>query len=219
MAKSFNPIEHYPDRWRELKEIQAICKTDTHNGGTYSELTEFSYGELKTYTCGNLTSDDTAVHTLGHLWGLMEQELNNAFILPYGDKPGLDNYACSRWERMLGIKVSNEASLDDRQFAIYTRLFQMIPYSLENIRNTLVSLLGEDKTTITADVENQTVKVVLTLSSRFKSESIKELMENIVPANMILVVDVDNTTHEDLEKYTHEQLEPYTHEQITITEL
>ena len=197
MAKSFNPIEHYPDRWRELKEIKAISNTD---------IAPVSDGELE-------------VHTLQHIWDCIEQELNNAFILSFGDNPGMDEYACSRWEKMLGIKPSNEASLDDRQFVIYTRLFQMTPYSLENIRKMINSILGDESTTIDPDVEHQIIKIVLSLSSRFKRDAIKELMENIVPANMILIVDVDNTTHEDLEKYTHEYLEKYTHEEITITEL
>lgn len=197
MEKSFSPIEHYPDRWRKLKEIQAISNTDVVP----------------------LPNDGVDVHTLQHLWSCMEQELNNAFITTSGDNPGADEHACSRWEKMLGIIPSNEATLDDRQFAIYTRLFQMVPYTYEKIRNTLASILGEEKTTIDIDVENQTVKVIMTLGSRFKIDSIGELMDSIVPANMILIMDIDHTTHDDLSKYAHDELTPYTHEEIRITEL
>lgn len=197
MARSFTPLEHYPDRWRELKEIHAISDTD-----------------ILPLSDGNVD-----VHTLQHIWDCLDKELNNAFIISYGENEGADEYACSRWESMLGIKPLNGASLDDRQFTIYTRLFQMTPYSLEKIERLLEAILGEKQTSITPNVETQTVKVVLSLSSRFKIDAITELMEAIVPANMILIIDVDNTTHRDLAKYTHEQLEPYTHQEITITEL
>lgn len=191
MVKSFNLIEHYPDRWRELKEIQAICDTDV---------------------------DGIDIHTLQSLWDCMEQELNNSFILPYDNHEGMDEYTCSRWEKMLGITPSPLAETSDRQFAIYTRLLQMTPYSDENVNKTLNSILGEDEYERDIDTESLTYKIVLRLSSRFMVDSINNLMDNIVPANMILITDIRNTTHEHLENYEHEKLEPYSHYDITITE-
>lgn len=191
MERSFSPIEHYPDRWSELKEIQAICKTDTEG-------------------------DD--VHTLQHLWKCMDDELNNAFITSYGDLSGADEYACSRWEKMLGIIPSNEATVDDRQFAIYTRLFLMTPYTIEKVESTLASILGEKKTQTKPDLEKQEVKVIMTLDSRFKIDTIGELMDAIIPANMKLIMTIDHTTHQDLMDETHTELAEYKHEDIPVTE-
>lgn len=195
MERSFSPVEHYPYKWRELREIKAISDSD---------ILPVSDGGVE-------------VHTLQHMWDFMEQELNSAFITTYGDKNGADEYACSRWEKMLGLIPSNEASLSDRQFAIYIRLFQMTPYTLENIKKNLASILGENKTIILPDVETQEVKVVMSLDSRFKIDAIKELMDAITPANMKLIMDIDHTTYQDLEDETHNELAEYTHEEIPVT--
>lgn len=184
MEKSFTLIEHYPDRWRELRELQAICDTD-------------------------IVGDD--VHTLQHLYECMEQELNNSFF-------ELDEYACSRWEKMLGIIPSNEATVDDRRFAICTRLFLLSPYTIEGVEDALASILGERKTRIKADVSTKEVKVIMHLDSRFKIDTITELMDAIIPANMKLTMSVDYTTFQDLENETHTQLEEYKHEDIPVTD-
>ena len=238
--KLMNPIEHYPDRWRKLKEIKTICDADilvtapSYESYTYGQLNGFEYCELEGFEYGQLNSltiesaghfpsygvgASAYVHTLQCLWGCIEQELDNNFIIGFGDKVGADDYACSRWEAILGIVPSNKAELEDRQIAIYTRMFHMVPYTYENIQKTLDSILGKGNTLLIPDVEAQTCKVILAVDNRFKFESVKELLDNIIPANMILTVEIDYRTHDDLSKYTHSRLGNYTHEIIKMTEL
>ena len=73
MERSFNLLEHFPDRWRSLLEVQAICDSDL------------------------VPVDGDDKHTIPHLWKCMDTELNNAFIVPYDTKPGADEYTCSRY--------------------------------------------------------------------------------------------------------------------------
>lgn len=195
MAKSFDLLKHYPDRWRELKEIQAICNSDL------------------------LPVDEQDVHTLPHLWKCMDAELNNGFILPYGDMEGADEYACSRWEKMLGIVPANDMTLDDRQFNIYTKLYQDTPYSIGKLREILDYLVGETDYALTRDVVNKTISVKLSLGSRFKANAVQDLLDKIVPADMILNISVAYTTNENMSKYTHNDLSTYTHNEIKITEM
>lgn len=194
MARSFDLLKHYPDRWRELKEIQAICDTDVLD----------------------VDGDDT--HTLQHLWKCMDDELNNVFITEYKDKPGADEYACSRWEKILGITPADDMTLDERQFVIFTKLYIQAPYTFKKLQMMLDDMLGAGEWSMKRDVSGKKLSVLLDLSSRFKAEAVKELIDNIVPANMILNTDIAYTTHKDLEPYTHQELEPFTHEEITITE-
>ena len=308
VARSFDVLTHYPDRWRELREIQAIANTDilpcvppdelselvpTYFPGvssdifTYGELKELTYQELSGYTYGELSAEGavtvytyaemsemtygelaeheceelvgtsgldiyshsdfkvfthdelgvyehtelsgytkegiveavTEIHTLKHLWECMDQELNNAFIMPYNGKAGADEYACSRWEAMLGIVPSQDATLEERQFVIYVKMFQVAPYSIRKLQSILDGLLGEGESAIVRDVGNQTLNVTLDLSSRFKSAAIEELLDNIVPANMILNTSIAYTTYDNMANHAHEELSDYTHDEIIVTEL
>ena len=197
MEKSFNLLEYYPDRWRELKEVQAICDSD---------VTEID------------GSDN--IHTLQHLWECLETDLNNVFILPYGDNDGANEMACERWESMLGIVPTDDMTLDDRQFVIYTKLFQTTPYSYRNLQNILTDLIGNDGFTLSRNVEDKWLIVVVNESNKFKANAVKELIENITPVDMRLNVTISMTPHGYLEKYTHDDLDEYTHKEITtLTEL
>lgn len=195
MARSFNLLEHYPDRWRDLKEIQAICDSDI------------------------LEADGDGRHTLPYLWDCMDTELNNAFILPYEGSPGMDEYACSRWESMLGIVAAHDATLDDRQFVIYSRMFKYYPYSYRNLQYILDEMIGVGQWSMSRDVGKKELNVVLRLSSRFKIQAMREFLDKIVPANMLLNITIAYTTYEVMEDYTHDELSEYTHDEIPITEL
>lgn len=199
MEQSFNLLEHYPDRWRGLREIQAICDTD-----------------VTPYTDEDGTVHD--MHTLQHLYECMEQELNNSLIIPYDNTGGADEYTVSRWEKMLGITPDSEATLADRIFVINIRLFQTAPYSIRKIQHLLDSLLGEGESVVMRDVENKTLKVILDLSSRFKAGQMREMLDNTIPANMGLTIAIAYTTHNDMARHTHDDLSHYTHDEIVITE-
>lgn len=234
-----SPIEHYPDRWRDLKEIIAIVDTDIlpctppselvgvvptyYTGYTCEQLGELTYDEASKYMYNELSADDILcdIHTLQHLYECMEQELNNSLIIPYNDVGGADEYTCSRWESMLGIVPDSEASVADRIFVIQVKLFQIAPYTLEKIEHILTNLVGEKDTRyeIENNVADKEFTVTLDLSSRFKSNAVEEMLDNMLPANVNLVVKVNYTIHDKLTKYTHEALSKYTHDEIRTTEL
>lgn len=195
MARSFNLLEHFPDRWRSLLEVQAICDSDL------------------------LPVGDDDRHTIPHLWKCMDAELNNSFIIPYDTEPGADEYTCSRWEKMLGIVPADDMTLDDRQFNIYTKLFQSTPYTYEKLKVMLDELIGETNYSTTRDVDNKTLTVKLSLGSRFKFDAVNELLDRIIPADIILNTTVAYTTNEDMSAYTHNELSAYTHNEIKITEM
>lgn len=195
MAKSFPLLEYFPDRWRELKEVKAICDSDVTS----------------------VDGDDR--HTLQHLWKCMDAELNNAFILPYGDKEGADEYTCSRWESILGIVPADDMTLDDRQFNIYTKLFQSTPYTYRKLIEMMDYLVGETNYRMTRDVKAKTLQVKISIGSRFKAESVKELLDRIVPANVLLNIEIAYTTHNNMSAYTHNELSVYTHDEIKITQM
>ena len=195
MDRSFNLLEHLPERWRSLKEVIAICDSDVKPVG------------------------DRVEHTLPHLWDCMDAELNNAFILPYGDKEGADEYACYRWETILGIVAPDDMPLRDRQFNIYTKLYQSTPYTYNRLEDMLSEFVEPTNYTMTRDVSSKTIEVKISLKSRFMAESVAELLDRIVPADMILNVIIIYTTYNDISQYTHNELSVYTNDEIKVTQM
>ena len=196
MVKSFNLLERFPDRWRSLKEIQAICDSDLV--------------PLK---------DGSDSHTLPHLWKCMDAELNNAFILSHEGLAGADEYACSRWESILGLVAPDDMPLEDRQFTIYTKLFTRPPYSYNNVIKMIEFLIDSKAYDFKRDVNTKTVEIKIAVSSRYKAEAITELLDNIIPANMILNITIVYTTHDHMTIHTHDELSVYTHDEIKVTQM
>lgn len=196
MEKSSNPLlEYLPDRWRQLEEVKAICDSDM------------------------LPVDDGDTHTLAHLWDCMDAELNNVFILPYGDLNGADKYACSRWESILGIVAPDDMSLEDRQFNIFTKLFQSAPYSYKKLEEMLDELVGASNYDMSRDVDGKVLNVKLSIVSRYRINSVVDLLDRIVPANMILNITIVYTTHDHMTIHTHDELSVYTHDEIKVTQM
>ena len=195
MDRSFNLLEHLPERWRSLKEVIAICDSDVKPVG------------------------DRVEHTLPPLWDCMDAELNNSFILPYEDKHGADEYACYRWESILGIVAPDDMTLRDRQFNIYTKLYQSTPYTYNRLEDMLSEFVEPTNYTMTRDVSSKTIEVKISLKSRFMAESVAELLDRIVPADMILNVIIIYTTYNDISQYTHNELSVYTNDEIKVTQM
>lgn len=180
---------YFPDRWRELFEVQAIV---------YSDMDDGSAG-------------------LDTLADNIAQSLNNVMILSNGNVDGADDYACSRWEKILGIEPPGTATLEDRRYAIYLKFFDARPYTWNNLSILLDEVLGShNQYLIERDVTKKTLTVRLFLESLHQMDSVKDFLDQIVPADMILLIDqyfnryseIENTgkTYSDLESYTYEQL-------------
>ena len=237
MEQSVDLISYFPDRWRELREIKVICDTDEKSvippvelrklipslHASHDDLTVFTHDELSAFTQSDLvglSSSVTDIHTIPHLWECIDAELNNVFILPYEGEDGADDYACSRWESILGIVPYDDSNLEDRQFVIYTKLYRQLPYSYQHLRKMLDDLVGKGNWVMTRSVENKTldVRISMELLHTSRLEAVRELLENIVPANMQLFVSMDSTTYGDLTPYTYEELSVYTCEDIKVQE-
>ena len=83
----------------------------------------------------------------------------------------------------------------------------------------LDDLIGETDYSLSRDVINKTITVKLSLQSRFKADAVNDLLDRIIPADIILNTTVAYTTSDDMSKYTHDELSAYTHNEIKITEL
>ena len=58
------------------------------------------------------------------------------------------DYGVSRWEKMMGISPTSNATLEDRKAAVLTHLNTNLPYTVPVLKQMLIGLLGEDNFTM-----------------------------------------------------------------------
>lgn len=143
----------------------------------------------------------------------VERVFGNFFIL------SLDEYGCKRWESILKIKVNASNTIEDRRFAILTKLLGMRPYTYNKLKELLSGLVGKDNYKLNRDIREKVLSVKLNLAVKNQRRVILELLDNIVPANMIIKVDLLYNTHEILSKDTHEELNSYSHTDLRESEV
>ena len=134
--------------------------------------------------------------------------LLNGFIMT------LDDYGCTRWEKMLHLVRRDSDSLEDRRFRIATKFLSQLPYTEKKLREMLTGLCGEDGYSLNVDILSECVQVRIQLSRRNQFNTVRHMLEEIVPLNLRLSVRLLYNTHRILSGYTHRQLSKFTHNQL-----
>ena len=142
------------------------------------------------------------------LFGAVDNGMNDQFIMDATEN------GVSRWEKMLKIIPKATHTLDDRRFAILTRMNEQLPYTMESLKRQLESLCGKDRYSVELDGNNFLLRVRIALSAKNNYKKVCEMLERIVPANMVIDVSLMYNTNQTLSAYTHRQLSAYTHEQL-----
>lgn len=145
---------------------------------------------------------------LESLWQIIEDTLNNQFIITANE------VGISRYEKMLGLQVSDSDTLETRIFRVLARYQEQAPYTYRTLRQVLDSLLGAGNYTMERKVNEKWLTVKIELTVRRQFEVVTETLERMVPQNMILRVELRYNQHSTLGRYTHAQLASFTHQQI-----
>lgn len=133
---------------------------------------------------------------------------SNAFI------DMLDEYGCTKWEKILNLKIDSSYTLDDRRFNIQTKLFGFLPYTLKKIENMIKNLVGESGYTLNFNPKTMHIHCRLNLGIKNQLKSVENLLENTIPMNISLDVQLLFNTHQMLKKYSHNEMRRYTHKQL-----
>ena len=119
--------------------------------------------------------------------------------------------ALKHWEKIYNLTVFNDESLDDRRTKVKGKMLEKLPYSYRVILRNLNTLLPNGYTlVIDNDLESVTVKVNLT--DKYLIVNVRQLLEDMVPLNMLLDVDLLYNTYNVLSQHTHTQLSAYTYQ-------
>ena len=142
------------------------------------------------------------------LFAAVDDALNDQFIVDATENGVL------RWEKILNIVPKATATLDERKFAILTKVNEQTPYTMTALKQKLDSLCGEDGYDVELDSNNYVLKVKLGLGQLSNFMAAGELLKRIVPANMIIELTSKYNKHQLLADKTHKDLSAYTHYQL-----
>ena len=144
---------------------------------------------------------------INNLWAAHKDVLDNQFIKT------LTEEGCKRWENILNIVPMGTDTLDDRRFRILARINADLPFTFRQLENMLYALCGDD---YTCELINNDYKLVvrLALGVRRQYDEVSSLLKKVVPANLLIDLDLLWNQYLILEPFTHEDLEPYTHEEL-----
>lgn len=137
--------------------------------------------------------------------GRIETALDDTFIVT-ATAEGIQ-----RWEQMLGVIPSVESTLDDRREVIRMKLVGERPYTMIKLREILDKLLGVNRYTLKF-VGPYELKLQIELTSKFQRAAAADLIERIIPANILCNITLRYRKYNYFnKKYSHNQMSKYTH--------
>ncbi|KMY49243.1 putative phage tail protein [Peribacillus loiseleuriae] len=119
-----------------------------------------------------------------------------------------------RREKLMRITPKGTDTLDERKFRILVRMNEQLPNTLRTLARQLINLCGEDGYSLVLDHNNYILKVRIALTAKSNFQAVENLLDRVVPANLIIDLSLKYNQYSALSKFTHGQLSNYTHEQL-----
>ena len=116
----------------------------------------------------------------------------------------LTENGCKRWEKILGIQPKGTDTLQVRRFRIKSRINEDLPYTWRSLENVLNSLCGKESYAMTLYNDEYRLKKLF--------DEVESTVKRMIPANLILEVELRYNQHLHLKAFTHEYLKAYTHD-------
>ena len=118
-----------------------------------------------------------------------------------------------RWEKILHISPASDDTIEDRRFRVKTKVLERLPYSYRVILNKLETLCPNGYELVVND-NRDAVTIYLSLRSLKMLADVNELMDKILPLNMIFEIIILYNTYGTYSTWTHEEMHPYTHDEL-----
>lgn len=118
-----------------------------------------------------------------------------------------------RWEKKLKINPKITDTLEDRKFKILTMMLKKLPYTYRRLEELLENICKTDYKII-PNFNEYEMRIRINLTSKNQYNNIQQLLNTIVPANLIIDLDLIYNQHETLALYQHRQLGNFTHREL-----
>lgn len=142
------------------------------------------------------------------IYNYLDKVLSNQFIST-SDIDGI-----KRYEKLINITAPTTDSLEDRRFRILARYNEQLPYTMRVLHNQLANLCGSNGYTVALNNNEYTLTIKVALTAKNNFNDVSNLLDRVVPANLVINLSLLYNKHEKLSTYTYEQLSAYTHEQL-----
>lgn len=126
----------------------------------------------------------------------------------------MDEAECSRWEKMLGIVLTGEETIEDRRRNLKGIWTSGIPYTSRKFTEVLDAMVGSDYYLLDINPTTKTLRVDLMLDAIMKVDYIYNLMRQMAPADMIVTVKIIFNRNRAFRPYTNTELMAYTNHQL-----
>lgn len=130
----------------------------------------------------------------------MTSILQNAYIQT-ADEIGL-----KRYESIIGIIPEESDTLEDRRFRILTRWTEQLPYTYRVLEQRLSQLCGKNGFILEIEHQKYQINIKIQLYSKNRLEEVKETVKRMIPANMLLNVELKYNTWKDVKKIKWKEL-------------
>lgn len=141
----------------------------------------------------------------------MEEETQRLFANQF--IADADSRSIRRYEEMLGMQHFSSESLEERRFKILSKWIRTIPYTRNVLKKRLDLLCGEEGYLLEVEPWKK-IAVRVALKNKSSFLEVKELLEEFVPCNMVIELQLLYNKHETLKRFTHQQLSARSHGQI-----
>lgn len=147
-------------------------------------------------------------HEMSLAWNSSNDLINDQFVVDATEN------GVSRMEKIMKIVPKATETLDSRKFTLLTRMSEQPPFTITALERQLKTLCGEGNYEVTRDVSSKTLTVRIALVAQSNFNDVANLLERIVPANMVIDLSLKYnqynkfkfTKHEDMVKIKHTQL-------------
>lgn len=139
----------------------------------------------------------TEQEEIERFWNQAERDLENQFI------DGTDETGIARYELMLDIQPKATDDLALRQFRVLSRYNEQLPYTYRKMLEQLKSLCGENG--VKAMLNGLTLEIKVELTAKEKVNEVRELLERMLPANVLVTVSLLYNQWRGVKQLTWEQ--------------
>lgn len=145
---------------------------------------------------------------IDELWGFIYAILNEAFV------DTAEDIGLKRWESILNITPLDTDTAEVRRMRIHARMLEDAPYTWNSFKQMLDGLCGENGFTLELKSKEYILVIKVALTSKKLKDEVVKMAERVVPANLILDIDLLYNTYDLLKKITWEQASEKTYQQL-----
>lgn len=120
----------------------------------------------------------------------------------------------ARREKLLNIIPFADDTLESRRFRISNRWATQLPYTYKRLLEKINNLVGENGYAINLNHEDYTLRIKINLGQKRMLNDIREVVCNMAPANLLIVVELQYNRYVDLSQYTHDYLNQFTFNEL-----